>query len=144
MSLSLSAKSVAILTLASAAMGFSYQANAGFLDSISDLQNTVSSIGRTAETIRGSKQAVTNLGEEVGFGSQPTQNTQSGIASGSLLYGKLKNTSLYSQADKSSSPIAILAQTDAIIYMGSEQNGYYLVQSDKGEGWVAKPLVGIQ
>lgn len=128
-------------------MGFSYNANAGFLDSIYDVQNTISSIGRTADTIRGSKQAVSNLGEEVGFNNQATQdlqNAQGKIAAGSVLYGKLKNTSLYSQANKSSNPVAMLLQDDTIIYMGAEQNGFYQVQSDKGEGWVSKLLVDTQ
>lgn len=140
-------KSAAIVVSTSLAIGAMHNANAGFLDSIYDVQNTISSIGRTADTIRGSKQAVSELGEEVGFTGQPAQNTQSAqasLAAGSMLYGKLNNTTLYSQANKASSPVAMLSKADTIIYMGTEQNGYYHVQSDKGEGWVSTPLVGIQ
>lgn len=129
------------VALASSLVGFSYHANAGFLDSIYEVQNTISSIGRTADTIRGSKEAVSNLGEEVGFNNPSAQGSQQQVAAGSLLYGKLKSTSLYSQANKASNPVATLTQDDTIIYMGAEQNGFYQVQSDKGEGWVSKLLV---
>ena len=137
-------KSVTVLTAATLIMGFSFNANAGFLDSIYDVQNTISSIGRTADTIRGSKQAVSSLGEEVGFTEQFYQNNSGKLVSGSVLSGKLQNTKLHSQSNKDSSPVAILSQQDVMIYMGTERNGYYLVQSDKGEGWVSKPLVSIQ
>lgn len=119
-------------------------ASAGFLDSIYDVQNTISSIGRTADTIRGSKQAVSNLGEEVGFIGQASQNANSKLESGSMLAGKLQKTNLYSQANGSSSAVAVLSQDDSMVYMGNEQNGYYYVHSDKGQGWVAKPLVNIR
>ena len=138
---SILSKSVAALALTTLTMTIPLSANAGFLDSIYDVQNTINSIGRTADTIRGSKQAVSNLGEEVGFNSQAATEK---LASGSILLGKLKMTSLYSQADKNSSPIAVLSQQDMMIYMGTEQNGYYHIQSDHGEGWVSKPLVAVQ
>ena len=89
-------KSVMVLTAATLVMGFSFNANAGFLDSMYEVQNTISSIGRTADTIRGSKQAVSNLGEEVGFTEQSYQNIQGKLVSGSVLSGKLQNTKLQS------------------------------------------------
>ena len=128
-------------------LALSVNANAGFLDSIYDVQNTISSIGRTADTIRGSKNAVGKLSDEVGITGQKNSNVQNGIGQlmvGSTLLGKLQNTKLYSQANQNSSSIAILSQRDIMIYMGTEQNGYYYVNSDKGEGWVSKPLVGAQ
>ena len=139
-----SVKLATALSLMTLTMSTPLSANAGFLDSIYDVQNTISSIGRTADTIRGSKQAVTNLGEEVGFNSKPAQETLGALASGSVLLGKLQSTKLYPQANKSASPIAVLSNQDAMIYMGSEQDGYYYVHSDKGEGWVLKPLVAVQ
>jgi hypothetical protein len=145
--LSVSSKSMVLLAVSTSLFALSVNANAGFLDSIYEVQNTISSIGRTADTIRGSKQAVSDLGEEVGFTETVAQNTQSNtgkLVSGSILSGKLQSTKLHSQANKASNPIAILSQQDIMIYMGTEQNGYYHVQSDKGEGWVAKPLVSIQ
>ena len=66
------------------------------------------------------------------------------IGEGMLLAGKLKSTKLYAQADKNSMQVSDLSQSDTIIYMGKEHNGYYHVQTDKGEGWVSKPLVGIK
>ena len=145
--LSVSSKSIVLLAVSTSLFALSVNANAGFLDSIYEVQNTISSIGRTADTIRGSKQAVSDLGEEVGFTETVAQNTQSNtgkLVSGSILSGKLQSTKLHSQANKASNPIAILSQQDIMIYMGTEQNGYYHVQSDKGEGWVSKPLVSIQ
>ncbi|MCH1783331.1 hypothetical protein [Psychrobacter glaciei] len=145
--LSVSSKSMVLLAVSTSLLALSVKANAGFLDSIYEVQNTISSIGRTADTIRGSKQAVSDLGEEVGFTETVAQNTQSNtgkLVSGSILSGKLQSTKLHSQANKASNPIAILSQQEIMIYMGTEQNGYYHVQSDKGEGWVSKPLVSIQ
>ncbi|MFT5120747.1 MAG: hypothetical protein ACI9ST_000115 [Psychrobacter glaciei] len=145
--LSVSSKSMVLLAVSTSLLALSVNANAGFLDSIYEVQNTISSIGRTADTIRGSKQAVSDLGEEVGFTETVAQNTQSNtgkLVSGSILSGKLQSTKLHSQANKASNPIAILSQQEIMIYMGTEQNGYYHVQSDKGEGWVSKPLVSSQ
>lgn len=148
--LSMFAKSAFLLTAITAMFGLSINANAGFLDSIYEAQSTISSIGRTADSIRGSKQSVSDLSEDMGFTDLVNQNNQSNQTnkekpiSGSILSGKLQSTKLYSQANKSSSPIAILSQQDIMIYMGTEQNGYYHVESDKGEGWVSKPLVSIQ
>lgn len=140
-------KSIACLIISMPMIGLSSQANAGFLDSIYDVQNTISSIGRTADTIRGSKQSVSELGEEVGLTgqtNQTAQNANSQLMVGSTLLGKLQSTKLYPQANKNLNPIALLSQRDIMIYMGTEQNGYYYVSSDKGEGWVLKPLVGVQ
>lgn len=137
-------KSITALTATAIAMGISFNANAGFLDSIIDVQNTISSIGRTADTLRGSKRAVSDLSEEVGFSGQSYQGNQNKLVSGAVLSGKLQNTKLYAQADNNASAVAILSQQDVMIYMGTEQNGYYHVQSDKGEGWVSKPLVAMQ
>lgn len=141
---SILSKATAVLALSTLVMTIPLSANAGFLDSIYNVQNTISSIGRTADTIRGSKQAVSDLGEEVGFTKQTAQGNTEIVVSGSMLFGKLKNTSLYSQANKTSTPVAILSQQDTMIYMGAEKNGYYYVQTDKGEGWVSTPLVGVQ
>ncbi len=137
-------KSITALTAAALIMGLSFNANAGFLDNMYNVQNTISSIGRTADTILGSKRAVTDLSNEVGLTEQSYQNNQGKLVSGSVLSGKLKKTKLHSQANKDSNAVATLSQQDMMIYMGTEQNGFYHVQSDQGEGWVSKPLVSIQ
>ncbi len=142
-----SIKYMVVASMSLPMLALSVNANAGFLDSIYDVQNTISSIGRTADTIRGSKNAVGKLSDEVGITGQKNSNVQNGVGQlmvGSTLLGKLQNTKLYSQANQNSSSIAILSQRDIMIYMGTEQNGYYYVNSDKGEGWVSKPLVGAQ
>ncbi len=146
-SIGFSSKHAAIVSMSLSMSALSFNANAGFLDSIYDVQNTISSIGRTADTIRGSKNAVGQLGEEVGIISQNNTEVQNSVNKpmvGSTLLGKLQSTKLYSQASNNSNPIAVLSQQDIMIYMGTEQNGYYYVNSDKGEGWVLKPLVGAQ
>ena len=137
-------KSMTALTAAALIIGLSSSANAGFLDNMYNVQNTISSIGRTADTILGSKRAVTDLSNEVGLTEQNYQNNQGKLVSGSVLSGKLQKTKLHSQANKDSNAVATLFQQDMMIYMGTEQNGFYHVQSDKGEGWVSKPLVSIQ
>ncbi len=136
-----------VIILGASTVVLTQTANAGFFDSVYDVQRAVSSIGQTADTFRGSKQSVTNLGEEVGLVSPNDTNNQVAgvtIIEGALLAGKLKNTSLYTQADKNSILVNGLSQQDTIIYMGQEQNGYYYVQTDKGAGWVFKPLVALR
>ena len=137
-------KSIATCTLSMSLMAMSVTANAGFLDSISDIQHTINSIGSTADTIKGSKQAVTDLSQEVGFMEQAPEHRTGEMGLGAVLSGKLKSTKLFAQANKHATPVAVLAQQEIMIYMGTEQNGYYHVQSDKGEGWVLKPLVSMQ
>ena len=140
-------KAMATVGISASILGFSVQANAGFLDSIAEAQNTISSIGRTAETIRGSTQAVYGLSEEMGFRDSAATEELVDVAqleAGAVLSGKLQRTKIYAQADKSSNPIAVLSKEDIMIYMGSEQNGYYHVESDNGAGWVSKPLVSVQ
>lgn len=137
-------KSMTALTATALIIGLSSSANAGFLDNMYNVQNTISSIGRTADTILGSKRAVTDLSNEVGLTEQSYQNNQGKLVSGSVLSGKLKKTKLHSQANKDSNAVATLSQQDMMIYMGTEQNGFYHVQSDQGEGWVSKPLVSLQ
>lgn len=150
--LSKSSKNIASKALTSIAFvslltGLPLSANAGFLDSIRSVQSTIGSIGQTANTIRGSKQAVEDLTEEVGLKGQSSEqsNVMGGkLAAGAVLQGKLNSTTLYSQPNKSSASVATLSRQDIMIYMGSEKNDFYYVQSDKGEGWVSKPLVAFQ
>lgn len=147
---SCSLKLAAMLALASLALSLPISSNAGFMDSLQEAQNSIRSIGRTADSIRGSKRAVEDLSEDVGLTGQPETVIQGAtvttgqVVTGAVLLGKLQQTNLYAQPNKSASPVAILSNQDVMIYMGSEQNGYYYIQSDKGAGWVAKPLVAVQ
>lgn len=132
--LSVFPKSVAILTLSLSALGLSHTANAGFLDSLNQVQSTLNSITTTANSFAGTGQPV----------AAANQQGVSQLPEGTVLAGKLKNTKLYAQADKFSGQVALLSNHEIMIFMGSEQNGFYHVSSDKGEGWVSKPLVSIQ
>lgn len=137
-------KLTSCITVVFALVGTSINANAGFLDSIYDLNRTVNSIGSTAHNIKSSKQNIEDLGEDVGIVNNTATMNSTTVVSGAVLAGKLNNTHLYEGANKSSPIVTTLSANDVMIYMGTESNGYYLVQSDKGEGWVAKPLVKIQ
>ncbi|WP_227429990.1 SH3 domain-containing protein [Psychrobacter sp. I-STPA6b] len=143
-------KSIAMLMI-STLTAVSSQAQAGFLDSLSSVRDSISAIGHTANTITNSKNAVSNLGQEMGIGNQNNQqqaqqNTEvsTQVAVGAILQGKLQKTTLYSAPNKTSTPVAILNKEDVIVYMGQAQDGYYLVQSDFGEGWVSSPIVDVQ
>lgn len=120
-------------------------ANAGIFDNLSEITDTISSIGETAKSLQQAKSDVDGLTQSVGYnGAANTTATTASIAEGSVLSGKLKQTHVYTLADSGSSKAYTLGPNDIMIFMGAENNGYYSVQSDKGAGWVSKPLVNVQ
>ena len=123
-------------------------AQAGFLDSLSTIRNVVGDIGYTANVITVSKQATKNMTDDLGItGQKPseyvnvtTQNTGSSLVSGEMLVGKLTNTKLYATNNKTTL-ISSVTQNEPMVYLGEEKDGFLRVSTDKGEGWVEKPLV---
>lgn len=60
---------------------------------------------------------------------------------GDVLQPKIGGVKLMKSAGDGGPVVGTLAREDEMIYMGQEQNGYLLVESGKGSGWVKKILV---
>jgi curli biogenesis system outer membrane secretion channel CsgG len=60
---------------------------------------------------------------------------------GDIVWTKINNVKLMSDANDGSSVIAALQKTDDLIYMGIEENGFARVETEYGGGWVKKVLL---
>ncbi|MFW2176908.1 MULTISPECIES: hypothetical protein [unclassified Moraxella] len=138
------AKKLAFVTIT---LGLMSSAQAGFLDSINSIRNVVGEIGYTANTVTGAKNATKEMADSLGvnkvFAKQADTATDGGLQSGDMLVSKLNSVKLYANSNKKQ-VINTLSQADQLVYMGEEKNGFLLVTTDKGEGWVEKPLVNKQ
>ena len=121
-------------------------ANAGFLDSLSAVRNVVGSIGYTADTVSYAKNSTKEMSDNLGLiGKTKTvqESSQGGLRSGDVLASKLATLKLYGDSGKNKF-VTTLGKADALVFMGEEENGMIHVSSDKGEGWVQKPLVAVR
>ena len=71
------------------------------------------------------------------------ESSQGGLRSGDVLVSKLATLKLYGDSGKNKF-VTTLGKADALVFMGEEENGMIHVSSDKGEGWVQKPLVAVR
>jgi hypothetical protein len=60
---------------------------------------------------------------------------------GDVLRPKIANIRLLSRPSDGADPLATLARTDELIFMGKEQDGFVNVESARGSGWVKKILL---
>ena len=121
-------------------------ANAGFLDSLSAVRDVVGSIGYTADTVSYAKNSTKEMSDNLGLiGKTKTvqESSQGGLRSGDVLVSKLATLKLYGDSGKNKF-VTTLGKADALVFMGEEENGMIHVSSDKGEGWVQKPLVAVR
>ncbi|MFN8653828.1 MAG: CsgG/HfaB family protein [Gemmatimonadales bacterium] len=72
------------------------------------------------------------------------QGTRAGAAfnEGDVVYPKIENVKLLSDASDKASVIATLKKSTELVFLGDEKDGYLHVQGDPGEGWVKRVLVG--
>jgi curli biogenesis system outer membrane secretion channel CsgG len=82
---------------------------------------------------------VGTLGQEAASGGKVKAGAV--FVEGDILLPKISNVKIMSQPGSTSSTVATLNKSDEMIYMGEEQNGFILVESGKGGGWVKKILV---
>lgn len=71
------------------------------------------------------------------------QGTRAGAAfnEGDVVYPKIENVKLLSDASDKASVIATLKKSTELVFLGDEKDGYLHVQGDPGEGWVKRVLV---
>jgi len=79
---------------------------------------------------------VGSLGQEAASGGK----VKAGIVfiEGDILLPKISNVKLMSEPNGSSSVVTTLSKSDEMIFMGEEVNGYLLVETSKGGGWIKK------
>ena len=63
------------------------------------------------------------------------------FGAGDLLHPKIDNVRLLATPGAETDVVATLSRSDAMIYLGEEQDGFLAVESSHGAGWVRKLLV---
>jgi hypothetical protein len=102
-----------------------------------------------ADNYNGIVRAVRNnpsLQREVGSLSQEAAaggKTRAGavFTEGDVLVPKIANVRIMAYPSEGSPVVTTLGKTDELIFAGKEQEGYVLVESGKGSGWVKKILL---
>ena len=119
-------------------------ANAGFLDSLSTIRSVVSDIGYTANSVSYAKNSTKEMSDTLGLTgklSKAQATSDDSLTSGDVLVSKLATVKLYADSGKTQLN-KTLTKADPMVFLGEEVNGMLHVSSDKGDGWVQKPLVG--
>lgn len=62
-------------------------------------------------------------------------------ASGDILIGKIPGIPVFQQPSKDTKKLTSLGKLDEVVFMGQEKDGFFLVTTAKGEGWVDKMLI---
>ena len=60
---------------------------------------------------------------------------------GDVVRSKIPNVKVHAQADASSAVVTTIGPNDGVIYMGEEKDGFVLVESADGGGWVKKLFI---
>ena len=119
-------------------------ANAGFLDSLNSIRSVVSDIGYTANSVSYTTNSAKEMTNNLGLtGTTSTAQDNQTLKSGDMLVSKLASLKLYADSRKAQLS-KTLSQEDQMVYLGEEANGMLYVSTDKGDGWVQKPLVGLR
>ena len=82
---------------------------------------------------------VRTLEQEAALGGQLSSGPSFNI--GDVIYPKINNIQLYSGPTETSSTVVKLSKSEELIFMGEEKDGYLLIESGMGGGWVRKILV---
>ncbi|MBT5559915.1 MAG: SH3 domain-containing protein [Proteobacteria bacterium] len=93
-------------------------------------------------SVRGQTSLHRNVGtlqQEAAAGGQ--QSSGAAYNAGDSLFPKINNLKLYSGPGASNSVISQLPKTEEMVYMGEETDGFLLIESGQGGGWVQKILI---
>ncbi|MGD2070008.1 MAG: CsgG/HfaB family protein [Gemmatimonadota bacterium] len=67
-----------------------------------------------------------------------------GFAEGDIVSPKIDNVEVYDAPSDGANVVTRVMRSDALVYLGAEENGYLQVQSSDGPGWIRKVLVNRQ
>jgi hypothetical protein len=93
-------------------------------------------------SVRGQTSLHRNVGtlqQEAAAGGQ--KSSGAAYNAGDSLHAKINNLKLYSGPASSNSVISQLSKTEELVFMGEETDGFLLVESSQGGGWVQKILI---
>jgi len=85
-----------------------------------------------------------NLQRDVGTLAQEAgSQSQAGMVfvAGDVVRAKIKNVKVHASADGGSAVVTKIGPNDDAIYMGEEENGFILIESSDGGGWVKKLFI---
>lgn len=140
-------KKLSVMGLMLITVGMAPVANAGFLDSLGAVRDVVGSIGYTANTVSFAKNSTKEMSDNLGLTGKVTSAQQvsqsDALKSGDVLVSKLATLKLYNDSGKVRLTTT-LSKADQLVFLGEEENGMIHVSTDKGEGWVQKPLVAVR
>ena len=140
-------KKLSVMGLMLITVGMAPVAKAGFLDSLGAVRDVVGSIGYTANTVSFAKNSTKEMSDNLGLTGKVTSAQQvsqsDALKSGDVLVSKLATLKLYNDSGKVRLTTT-LSKADQLVFLGEEENGMIHVSTDKGEGWVQKPLVAVR
>jgi hypothetical protein len=82
--------------------------------------------------------------DRFGAGGEETADAGEVFAAGDVVTAKIDNIDLLVAPKAGSEPVVSVRSSDALVYLGTEENGYLQVQSSDGQGWINKLLVTKQ
>lgn len=116
--------------------------HADLMGDLRSLRGTLSEVTQTSKELSEASKQTGLISNDATANQSATNPSASGdLKSGDVLYGKLSKTRLLSDSNRRSKNVAQLSQSEQMIYMGEEVNGFYRVTATAGEGWVDKLLV---
>jgi len=113
---------------------------------------TKESLGEAKESLTGTFRSLFGRGKEAGAETSVPTVDGAGAgdedgnvpAVGAMLTARIDNIALRTEASAEAAVVAQVTTEEALIYLGEATNGFLLVQSSAGRGWVHRVLVEKQ
>jgi len=110
---------------------------------------TKESLGGAKESLTGTFRSLFGRGQEANDeasassldGAEGGDGDPSAPAVGAALAARIDNVALRTEASADAAVVAHVTTEEALIYLGEATNGFFLVQSSAGRGWVNRVLV---
>jgi hypothetical protein len=82
--------------------------------------------------------------DQFGASGDDTPTAGEVFSAGDVLMAKIDNLQLLSAPEADADPVASVSSSDALVFLGTEENNYLQVQGSAGLGWINKLLVTKQ
>jgi hypothetical protein len=82
--------------------------------------------------------------DQYGASGDDTATAGEVFTAGDVVMAKIDNINLLTGPEAGSEALGSVTSADALVYLGTEENGYLQVQSSSGQGWINKLLVTKQ
>lgn len=108
------------------------------------IKSFLDNFNNVVKTVRGNPLLPPLTPEEVRARMTGAPQAGGGFAEGDVIFPKIDNIEVYETAAGDASIVTRVARSDALVYLGVEENGFLMVQSPEGAGWIRKVLVTKQ